>query len=66
VRVPVGTGDALLAGLTWALEKGRPLAEMARWGVAAGTAAAMREGVGMGTAQEVQAVYELVQTKALA
>ena len=65
VRVPVGTGDALLAGLAWALEHGLPLAEMARWGVAAGTAAAMREGVGMGSAQEVQAVYQQVQIKAV-
>jgi 1-phosphofructokinase family hexose kinase len=66
VRVPVGTGDALLAGLAWALEEGLPLAEMARWGVAAGTAAAMREGVGMGTAHEVRAIYEQVQTKVVA
>ena len=65
VRVPVGTGDALLAGLAWALEQRLPLADMARWGVAAGTAAAVREGVGMGTAQEVLAVYQQVQTKAV-
>jgi 1-phosphofructokinase family hexose kinase len=62
VRVPVGTGDALLAGLAWALERGLAPAEMARWGVAAGTAAALREGVGVGTAQEVQTIYESVRT----
>ena len=59
-RTPVGMGDALLAGLAWALERGLPLAEIARWGVATGTAAARREGVGAGTRAEVEALYEQV------
>ena len=41
---PVGAGDALLAGIAWALEQGLGLAELARWGVASGTAAAIRVG----------------------
>jgi 1-phosphofructokinase len=60
-RVPVGTGDALLAGLARALEHELPLTEMARWGVAAGTAAALQEGVGVGTRAEVEALYARTQ-----
>ena len=60
-RNPVGAGDALLAGIAWALERGLPLEEMARWGVATGTAAAMREGVGVGARAEVEALYEQVR-----
>ena len=71
VQNAVGAGDALLAGLAWALacperlnfvEHGRkdrepPLEEMARWGVACGTTAAMREGVSVGTRAEVEKLY---------
>ena len=56
VRNPVGAGDALVAGLIWALAEDLPLTEAARWGVAAGTAAAIREGVEVGTREEVEAV----------
>jgi 1-phosphofructokinase family hexose kinase len=58
---PVGAGDALLAGTVWALEQQLSWEEMARWGVAAGTAAAMREGVDVGTRSEVQALYDQTQ-----
>lgn len=60
-RNPVGAGDALLAGLAWALERDLPLEEMARWGVAAGTAAAKHEGVSTGTRAEVIALYDEVK-----
>ncbi len=60
-RHPTGAGDALLAGLAWALQQGLPLEEMARWGVAAGTAAAMREGVGCGSRAEVEALHREVR-----
>lgn len=56
VRTLVGVGDALLAGMLYALARDMPLPDVARWGVAAGTAAAMREGVDMGSLEEVQAV----------
>jgi len=59
VRNPVGAGDALLGGLAWALERRLPQDEVARWGVAAGTVAAMRDGVSVGTRAEVQALYEI-------
>ena len=68
-RNPVGAGDALLAGIAWAVacpesgrrEKEMPLEEMARWGVACGKAAAVREGVSVGTRTEVEALYAQVQ-----
>jgi len=72
VRNPVGAGDALLAGIASALASaGRPqgapnrpaLEDIARWGVAAGTAAAMREGVDVGTRAEVKTLYQQVQTR---
>jgi 1-phosphofructokinase len=40
-----------------------PLEEIARWGVATGTAAAAREGVSFGTRAEVEALYEQVQPR---
>jgi fructose-1-phosphate kinase PfkB-like protein len=62
VRNPVGAGDALLAGIAWALARqGLPLEEIARWGVATGTAAAMRKGVSVGTKAEVEALYKRVR-----
>jgi len=60
-RNPVGAGDALLAGITWALAQELPLEEIARWGVASGTAAAVREGVSVGTRAEIEALYKQVQ-----
>ncbi len=57
VKNVTGAGDALLAGLVYALERGDLLAEQARWGVAAGTASAMHEGVGVVTRATVEQVY---------
>jgi 1-phosphofructokinase family hexose kinase len=57
-RNPTGAGDALVAGLIWALTEGLPLPEVARWGVAAGTAAAIHEGVSVGTRAEVESLYD--------
>src|SRR5262249_20894988 len=57
---PVGAGDALLAGIAWALERYPALPEVARWGVACGTAAAMRAGTGAAPRVEVEALYAQV------
>lgn len=54
---PVGAGDALLAGIAWALERGLPLEQLARWGVASGTAAAMRDGTAGAPRAEVEALH---------
>ena len=57
VKNVTGAGDSLLAGITYALERGLPLAEQARWGVATGTASAMTEGVSIVTRESVARVY---------
>jgi fructose-1-phosphate kinase PfkB-like protein len=49
-------GDALLAGVTRALHHELPLADVARWGVACGTAAAMTPGVGVGSYDQISAL----------
>jgi 1-phosphofructokinase family hexose kinase len=56
VQTLVGVGDALLGGLLDALAQGWPLPEVARWAVAAGTAAAMTPGVGVGSLADVTAL----------
>jgi fructose-1-phosphate kinase PfkB-like protein len=58
-----GAGDALLAGIAMAMERELPAEEMARWGVAAGAAAAAHEGVSVGTRAEVRRLYEQVQVE---
>lgn len=65
IRNPVGAGDALVAGLVWALSHHRDLADCARWAVACGTAAAMREGVTNGTLEEIAAVHDRVEVEAI-
>jgi 1-phosphofructokinase family hexose kinase len=60
---PVGAGDALLAGVAWALTGGLSVAEVARWGVSVGTAAAVREGVSFGGRAEVEAYYDQVRVE---
>lgn len=61
VKNVTGAGDALLAGLAYALDRNLPLAEQARWGVAAGTASAMHEGVGVVKKETVDLVYTQVR-----
>ncbi|MCX7681623.1 MAG: 1-phosphofructokinase [Anaerolineae bacterium] len=56
-RNPVGAGDALLAGVAWAMLRGLTPEEIARWGVACGAAAAASEGVAFGSREEVEALY---------
>lgn len=60
---PVGAGDALVAGLIWAITQGLTLPEVARWGVAAGTAAAMHRGVSVGSREEIEAICKQVSLK---
>jgi 1-phosphofructokinase family hexose kinase len=50
---PTGAGDALLGGIVFALDKGWSMMDLANWGVASGTAAAMHEGVSVGSYEEI-------------
>jgi len=43
VRTAVGAGDALLGGVVWALAQGRPLREVACWGVGTGSTYAIAD-----------------------
>jgi 1-phosphofructokinase family hexose kinase len=61
VRNPVGAGDALMAGVAWSISREAPLEAMARWGVAAGTASAIRDRVGFDRREEVEALLPQVQ-----
>ena len=56
-RNPVGAGDALVAGLLVALSRDAAPVDVARWGVASGTAAARGEGVSVGALEDVRAIY---------
>ncbi len=58
---PTGAGDALLAGLIFGLERKLDLGACARYGVASGTAAAMRPDVSFGTLEEVEALYDEIK-----
>jgi fructose-1-phosphate kinase PfkB-like protein len=60
-RNAVGAGDALAAGLVWALDQGFCPVDVARWGVATGTASAAVDGVASGTRQEIEAILASVQ-----
>lgn len=64
-RTPVGVGDALLAGMIWSMVRDYPLAEVARWGVAAGSASAMLAGVGVASMAEIEAIYQAVSLEVL-
>jgi 1-phosphofructokinase family hexose kinase len=60
-RNAVGAGDALAAGLVWALDQGLGSADIARWGVATGTASAAVEGVASGSLAEIETILAAVQ-----
>lgn len=65
VHNAVGAGDATVAGMLWALAQGLSLIEMARWGAACGTTAAMRPGTDFGVLADVQAVATEVRVEPL-
>lgn len=65
VSNPTGAGDSLLAGIVWALSHELALDEIAGWGVAAGTASAMAEGVSVGSRAAVEAIYAQVHVEEL-
>lgn len=57
---PTGAGDALLAGLLLSLSQGYPLERAAKLGVASGSAAALKDGVSVGSPEEVARIYSML------
>ena len=57
-RNPIGAGDAMLAGMVWALQKNLPGNEVLKWGVASGAAAASLDGTAFGSRVLVEALAE--------
>ena len=53
----IGAGDSMVAGMAFSLAKGRTPVEMARYGVACGTAATMSEGTQLCKKKDVEALY---------
>jgi 6-phosphofructokinase 2 len=57
----VGAGDSMVAGITYMLEKGVPLKEVIRFGVACGTAATMNEGTQLFRRNDVESLLEKIE-----
>ena len=61
----VGAGDASLAGLLWARERGLCREECVRWAVAAGTATARADGSSIPSLAHMEEIYARVTTERL-
>ncbi len=57
-RSTVGAGDSMVAGIVSVLARGGSLTEMARMGVACGSAATMAEGTGLFTKENAEKLYK--------
>jgi len=60
---PIGAGDALSAGYTWAMTKKSNAADALRWGVAAGTATARLPGMNFATLDQTKEMYRHVEVR---
>jgi len=60
-RNPIGAGDAMLAGMVWALQKNLCGGDVLKWGVACGAAAASLDGTAVGSLALVESLAALVQ-----
>jgi 1-phosphofructokinase family hexose kinase len=60
-RNPIGAGDALVAGLVWALSRDYGGPEALRWGVVCGAAAASLDGTAMGPRSLVEDLVRQVR-----
>lgn len=63
IKNTIGSGDALLAGMIYAQMRDMELVEVARWGVAAGTASVENEGVSEFDVARVQALLGEVDSR---
>lgn len=60
----VGAGDSMVAGMVWMLSQGKTLKEMARFGVACGTAATMNPGTQLFKKEDVYRLYDWINQHA--
>ncbi len=60
----VGAGDSMVAGMVWMLSQGKSLKEMARFGVACGTAATMNAGTQLFKKEDVYRLYDWINKHA--
>jgi 1-phosphofructokinase family hexose kinase len=60
---PIGSGDALTAGYTWAMVKDSNMADALRWGVAAGTASARLPGMRFATLAQTREIYGQIELR---
>jgi 1-phosphofructokinase family hexose kinase len=58
---PIGSGDSFFGGMAWALERGQPLIEAARLGVATGAANTLQPGTAIFTRDQVDALLAQVR-----
>ncbi len=56
----VGAGDSMVAGMVWMLSQGKSLREVARFGVACGTAATMNSGTQLFKKEDVYRLYDWI------
>lgn len=61
VRSAVGAGDAMVAAVTWALSQGCPVAEAARFGVAAGSATLSTDGTQIAPPKMIFGLFEALR-----
>jgi fructose-1-phosphate kinase PfkB-like protein len=60
---PIGSGDALAAGYTWAMIRKAKCVDALRWGVAAGTASARLPGMQFASLPETREIYAQVEVR---
>jgi 1-phosphofructokinase family hexose kinase len=60
---PIGSGDALTAAYTWAIDSKSAPADALRWAVAAGTASAKLPGISFATRTQTQDIYSQVEVR---
>ncbi|MEQ8547119.1 MAG: 1-phosphofructokinase family hexose kinase [Cyclobacteriaceae bacterium] len=57
----IGAGDSMVAGMVLSLSMGKTLSEMARYGVAAGTAATIKQGTQLCEKENVEQLLEWIE-----
>lgn len=62
---PIGAGDSMVGGLTWALMRGLALKEALGWGVASGAATASLSGTAVGSQELIESLLKRVEYERL-